>query len=881
MEGLKVRAAGVALVSVALAGLSASSALAAPGVTVGSLSSLAAGAKAGTLHGAVVNRTGHAVDARVTVRIQSGAAAKFVGHTAVRVAANASASYRVAVKLPGSLSRGNYYLAACTPSGTGAGELGCATTQKDIRIKGGTAVRGSAVRLPKASTGATTAQAETCSSGGHTLAPTGDRVYPDIGNTGYASVHSDVYINYDAITNLFLPGTHVDLQQRSTQCLNDFSLDFDQKNGVTSTTVPGPDMTVGSITVNGQPATFTFVQPTYPGDPNGQNDADPLAHRTGLTTPINAANPNPPACPPTSSSAAQQNLPCGATKLVITPSAPIPSGTDFTVTVNYTGRPGVRPSPTGTEGWFRNATVGGEGAMVTSEPTGTEGWMPLNNHPSVKPTYDIYDTVTKGKLAIGPGRLVSSGDNPPDANFPDGSTGYHWKSSEPIANYLVENSVGNFDYSFRTGANDVVYFEAQDSAIDPARKVLNKVAMDQQEDLTHFEEQFSGPFPFNSDGIVVALPRASFEEEMQTKIVFVGGTIGGSNGLSTSTFAHENMHQWWGDNVAEGAPKLMWFKEGQATTAEYFYAARTAANAAGGQGTPAGDAAFEASLVSRFNTNYNSTSTSFWNTAPANPTSVTMNGNSNAYVRPGTAYLALRLILGPANYNALLHHMQDVYRGGSITEAQLKTEFQKALPNQSPACHNKLDAFFTQWWDTPYTGSPAAGNKPSITGPGLAGGGFYDASGGCAPYGVDVVGPPVGGDVPATLSLTVGAPAAFGNFVPGLAKDYTATTTANVISTAGDGALSVTDPSSTAPGHLVNGAFSLPTALKASAASPAGASTGGAPVSGSPLTLLTYSGPVSNDPVAISFIQSIGSSDALRTGGYSKTLTYTLSTTTP
>ena len=50
--------------------------------------------------------------------------------------------------------------------------------------------------------------------------------------------------------------------------------------------------------------------------------------------------------------------------------------------------------------------------------------------------------------------------------------------------------------------------------------------MDKQEDITHFQEQFSGPFPFNANGIVVALPSASFEEEMQTKIVFVGGSIG-------------------------------------------------------------------------------------------------------------------------------------------------------------------------------------------------------------------------------------------------------------------------------------------------------------------------------------------------------------------
>ena len=46
-----------------------------------------------------------------------------------------------------------------------------------------------------------------------------------------------------------------------------------------------------------------------------------------------------------------------------------------------------------------------------------------------------------------------------------------------------------------------------------------------------------------------------------------------------------------------------------------------------------------------------------------------------------------------------------------------------------------------------------------------------------------------GGTVPATLSLTLGAPATFGAFTPGVAKDYTASTTANVISTAGDAAL--------------------------------------------------------------------------------------------
>jgi hypothetical protein len=140
-----------------------------------------------------------------------------------------------------------------------------------------------------------------------------------------------------------------------------------------------------------------------------------------------------------------------------------------------------------------------------------------------------------------------------------------------------------------------------------------------------------------------------------------------------------------------------------------------------------------------------------------------------------------------------------------------------------------------------------------------------------------------GGTVPATLSLSLGTPASFGAFTPGVAKTYTAGTTANVISTAGDAALSVADASSTATGHLVNGSFSLPAGLLVKASSPLGTGGAFAPVGGSasPTSLLSYAAPASNDNVTLSFSQDIGANDALRTGNYSKTLTFTLSTTTP
>jgi amidase len=97
---------------------------------------------------------------------------------------------------------------------------------------------------------------------------------------------------------------------------------------------------------------------------------------------------------------------------------------------------------------------------------------------------------------------------------------------------------------------------------------------------------------------------------------------------------------------------------------------------------------------------------------------------------------------------------------------------------------------------------------------------------------------PVGGTVPSTLSLTLGAPASFGAFTQGMTKEYTAATTANVVSTALDATLTVspvsatdTAESSNSPGglttaslagHLMNGPFALSEPLRWSSRSPAG-----------------------------------------------------------
>ncbi len=137
----------------------------------------------------------------------------------------------------------------------------------------------------------------------------------------------------------------------------------------------------------------------------------------------------------------------------------------------------------------------------------------------------------------------------------------------------------------------------------------------------------------------------------------------------------------------------------------------------------------------------------------------------------------------------------------------------------------------------------------------------------------------VGGTVPATLSLALGAPASFGAFTPGVAKLYEAATEATVTSTAGDALLSVSDPGPN-PGFLVNGAFKLAQPLQLRARNAANTGTAYNNV-GSALNLLMYSAPISNDKVALQFAQQVNANDPLRTGSYSKTLTFTLSTTNP
>jgi len=141
------------------------------------------------------------------------------------------------------------------------------------------------------------------------------------------------------------------------------------------------------------------------------------------------------------------------------------------------------------------------------------------------------------------------------------------------------------------------------------------------------------------------------------------------------------------------------------------------------------------------------------------------------------------------------------------------------------------------------------------------------------------------GNVVTTLGLTMGtAPAQFGTFTPGVAQEYLATAAPRITSTAGNALLTVSDPATTFVGRLVNGTFALtnPVQVFSTGGSNATALAGG-PVTGAaaPVQVASWANPATNAAVNLLFRQNITATETLRQGAYSKTLTFTLSTTAP
>jgi aminopeptidase N len=518
-------------------------------------------------------------------------------------------------------------------------------------------------------------------------------------------------------------------------------------------------------------------------------------------------------------------------KLVITPAAGIVNGRTFQTVVKFSGAPLPVIDPDGsTEGWARIPS----GGFVVNEPFGAMGWLPANNHPADKATYDYHVTVPAGHVSIANGELSGplGADGKPPVNDGGATRTWNWKLTYPMATYLTTATVGLFDYTNwdspivnGKSGRALELYDAHESTYSATQKANAKTAAERQDDIVKFmADALQRPYPFESHGTVAANAELFYALESQTKSHFSSNS---ASPIGHGTLAHEIAHQWFGDSVGPATWDELWFNEGFATWWAWYWGEKQNNGA---------------TTAAQFTNTYNTPATSAnWSFIPSRiPQAANMFSPSfPTYARSAAMLEGYRQIVGDSAFWAMQRAVIDRFSGSTITTdgfIALAKEIAADKAGFESSNLNKLDAFFTQWNKT--------AGKPTLTPSNF----FLSTT----------VPGTVSGTVPATLSLSLSGTPTFNTFTPGVEREYTATTSANVISTAGDALLTYSDP-----GHLTNGTFSLAEPLRVE------------------LSKSAWTAPVSNDTVGITFKQLIKANDPLRTGNYSKTLTFTLSTTTP
>lgn len=267
-------------------------------------------------------------------------------------------------------------------------------------------------------------------------------------------------------------------------------------------------------------------------------------------------------------------------RVVVTPAAPLPEGSDFSLDIRYEGRPGPLRGNWGDVGWEELT----DGVLVAGQPTGAPSWFPCNDHPSRKASFGFTVTTDANYQVVCNGTLVSR-------HAKASRETWVYEQSEPMATYLATVQIGRYEiaplasavHSNEPGAGALNQPAAGVRQLVAAPAVLmgraQATLVRQDQMMATFETCF-GPYPFHSYTVVVP------DDELEIPLEAQSLSIIGRNHLdqrweSQRLIAHELAHQWFGNSVTASSWKDIWLHEGFACYAEWLW------SEASGQGTAA------------------------------------------------------------------------------------------------------------------------------------------------------------------------------------------------------------------------------------------------------------------------------------------------------
>lgn len=345
-------------------------------------------------------------------------------------------------------------------------------------------------------------------------------------------------------------------------------------------------------------------------------------------------------------------------ELVVTPATAIAEGAAFTTVVTYGGRP--RPVGDGTDLFDVGWQIDGDEAYVVSEPAGAGTFFPVNDHPRDKATYSFEITA--------PADQVVATNGLPVGDPVDGPGTRTWRSQarDPMASYLVQIAIGDFEVVDGGRAGDVVIRHVlHRSLADAARVTTARTA-----EMIDVLDDVYGPFPFEAYGVLAVDEDLGFALETQT-LTIIGRDIATWGRRADDILLHELSHQWVGDLVSPATWQDIWLNEGFATYSEWLWSERT--------GGPT--AAQRARAISGTRADLD--------TPPGDPGTEEL-FSTTVYWRGGMALQALREAVGDEAFFTILRRWVDEHRG-SVASTEDLVALSEEVSGQD------LDALFQRW----------------------------------------------------------------------------------------------------------------------------------------------------------------------------------------
>ncbi len=244
------------------------------------------------------------------------------------------------------------------------------------------------------------------------------------------------------------------------------------------------------------------------------------------------------------------------------------------VIVAYSGHPKEAINPPWDGGFSWNKDANGKDFVATScQGVGASVWWPNKDH-----LYDEVDSmaisvkVPKGLMNVSNGRLRS-------VEHQETKSYYHWFVSNPISNYGVNITIGDYahfgeKYAGEKGVLDMDYYVLKDHL------EIAKEHFKQAPKMMKAFEHWFGPYPFYEDSFkLVEVPYLGMEHQSAVsygnkfKNGYLGSDLSGTGwGLKFDfIIIHEAGHEWFGNNITCADNADLWLNEGFTTYAESLF----------------------------------------------------------------------------------------------------------------------------------------------------------------------------------------------------------------------------------------------------------------------------------------------------------------------